>query len=56
MQRIYKYQLKITDNQVVEMPMKAKILSVGEQYGSLVLWAIVDIEQPTELRHIAIIA
>lgn len=39
---IYKYNLKITDSQILVMPQKAKILSVQDQNGALCLWAIVD--------------
>lgn len=39
---IWKFDLNIADCQQVVMPIGAKILTVQEQHGSLVLWAIVD--------------
>lgn len=55
MQTIYKYQLKQTDIQSLELPASATILTVQHQpsYG-LVLWAIVDPDKETESRRIAI--
>ena len=40
--RIWKYPLKMTDKQVVEMPYRAKILTVQVQFGTPCLWALVD--------------
>ena len=39
---IWKYDLKPRDGQEISIPLPAKILSVDEQYGRLVVWAIVD--------------
>jgi len=36
---IWKYPLEITDEQDIEMPAAAKILSVQFQHGGLCLWA-----------------
>lgn len=52
---IYKYTLKITDTQVVEMPEGAGILTVQMQHGNLCLWALVKPELPTQSRYIRII-
>ena len=42
-ERIYKYELPITDESVLHIPGPAQILSVGEQFdGCLFMWAIVD--------------
>lgn len=40
--RIYKYELKITDRQRVEMPLGSKILTAQFQRDVLCLWAMVD--------------
>jgi len=40
--RIWKYELNITDTQAVLMPAGAEILSVANQHGTLCLWATVD--------------
>lgn len=40
--RIYKYPLKITDRQAVNMPLGAQMLSVQMQNGVPCLWALVD--------------
>jgi hypothetical protein len=54
--RIYKYPITVTDEQTVQMPLDAKILTVQVQHGSPQLWAIVDEEQPNlEPRTIQVI-
>jgi hypothetical protein len=42
MAAIWKYPLLITDEQVLTVPSGATPLAVGEQYGTLCLWALVD--------------
>jgi hypothetical protein len=39
---IWKYPLKITDHQSIDMPMYAEILSVQTQHGEPCIWALVD--------------
>lgn len=39
---IYKYELEITDSQVVKMPVGAKILSIHIQNGIPCIWALVN--------------
>jgi hypothetical protein len=41
-QAIWKYELDITDAQVIMMPPGAQILSVANQRGTLCLWALVE--------------
>lgn len=41
---IYKYPLEITDIQYIAMPVDSRILSVGNQYGNVTLWAKVATE------------
>jgi hypothetical protein len=63
MMRIMKYQLEVTDEQVLDLPTGAHILSVGDQINGLQLWAMVDTpslsENPADLsitqRHILVI-
>ena len=52
---IWKFNLKITDRQTVEMPFGANILSVQEQSGTLHLWAIVNPYAEQERRLIEIV-
>lgn len=52
MKTIHKFQIEITDSQIVEMPMKAKILSVQVQRHVPCLWALVDTDYDLENRHI----
>lgn len=47
---IWKFQLEITDRQLVEMPMGANIIHVGNQYGMVCLWAEVDTDVGKESR------
>lgn len=39
---IWKYQLKITDQQTIEIPCEHKILSVAQQNGILCMWVEVN--------------
>lgn len=51
---IWKFPIKITDVQKVEMPMGAEILSAQMQNGDLCLWALVSPANNKELRTIEI--
>ena len=44
MKVVYKYGLR-PGLQTLELPLGARILHVGDQYGSGMLWALVDPEQ-----------
>ena len=44
MQKIFKYVLDPVDNQVVDILLPATLLSVEEQRGNIVLYALVDDE------------
>ena len=46
MKTIYKYPLKVTDSQYLQLPRGCHVLSAGNQDGELVLWAQVDTDQP----------
>lgn len=50
MKTIWKYQLKISEDQRIEMPAGAKILSVQAQNKVPCLWALVDPEAEKEKR------
>ena len=45
--RIYKYTLKLQDEQDVSMPLGAVLLSIQEQHGNLTVWAHVDPSEKT---------
>jgi len=52
---IWKYKLSTTDEQVIEMPAMAEILTVQIQNGEPCLWALVDSSYPhKEKRYIEI--
>jgi len=53
--RIWKYELRVTDMQPVEMPKDAELLSVANQNGTLCMWVRVDADNDRETRHIEII-
>jgi hypothetical protein len=53
--RIWKYELEITDTQIIEVPRAGVILSVANQNNKLCLWAMVEIDRPLEKREIEII-
>lgn len=42
MKKIYKYRIEVTDDQNIEMPVGAKILTVQTQNGVPCIWAMVD--------------
>lgn len=44
MRTIHKYELDITDEQVIDLPMYSEMLTIQEQHGKLVLWCAVDTE------------
>lgn len=46
---IHKYNLSATNGEIT-MPKGAETIAVQEQNGSICLWAIVDLNQPAEVR------
>lgn len=50
---IWKFPLPVGDRLDVAMPCGARILSCGEQYGEVVVWAEVDPKAPAEPRMVA---
>ncbi len=58
---IWKYDLKVTDEQVLDLPEGAQILSVQQQAGSLLagsplqLWALVDPDNAWERRFFHVV-
>jgi hypothetical protein len=49
MKTIYKYPIKITDEQEIQMPAHANVLHVGlDPQGTPCLWAMVDTAKPME--------
>jgi hypothetical protein len=53
--KIYKWSLAVTDEQTLELPLNARILSVQLQHGQPQLWALIDEHQPRkQSRRIAI--
>lgn len=47
MKTVFKYVLKVTDEQTIQMPLGAKVLSVQNQQDKPCLWALVDPEHPS---------
>lgn len=52
MKTIWKYTLAAAGWQVVNMPAEAQILSVAEQNGEIVLYALVDPSKAPEQREV----
>ena len=54
-QAIWKYPLKLTDEQQIMMPVAAQILHVDKQGDTLTLWALVDATYPDgrDAEHVA---
>ena len=55
MKTIWKFTLTITDEQVLEMPRGAQILSVQTQYDQPQLWALVDDGAPKTKRRVVVL-
>jgi len=53
--KIFKYRIKETDYQEIEMPEGAVILSIQNQYGNLQMWAKVDESRRLLTRRFRII-
>lgn len=53
--KIFKYSLTITDEQTVEMPTGASVLSAQMQNGSLCLWAVVNESNPVKKYRVKIV-
>lgn len=51
---IFKYPLEITDEQTIEMPVNARILTVKTQGNQICLWALVTPDHTLEKRKIRI--
>ena len=51
MKVIYKYQLPLTPEPKVEMPIGAEILSCRNQFGNITIWALVDDKAKTEIKE-----
>ena len=54
MKKIYKYRIEVTDDQNIEMPVGAKILTVQTQNGVPCIWAMVDPNAEKERVHIRV--
>ncbi len=50
MKTIYKYNVTLEDTFELKLPKGAQVLSVQEQYGDPVMWAVIDTEAPKEKR------
>lgn len=53
---IYKYSPRkfFPETTLIPMPSGARVLSVGQQYGELVFWVLVDPDAPTVKRAICV--
>jgi len=49
---IWKFPIKVVEQQIVEMPQEAKILTVQVQYGQPCIWALVNPDCNVEERTI----
>ena len=51
---VYKYELEITDEQIIRLPFAAEILTVQMQRDKCCLWALVDPRNELNERTICI--
>lgn len=49
---VWKFPIALQDEQIVNMPANARVLSCAEQGGVLTLWALVDPEAPPKARRV----
>jgi len=52
--RIWKSELKIKENQIIEMPVNAEILTVQTQFRVPCIWALINPKEKKENRVIEI--
>ena len=52
---VYKYQIEVKTNPIVEMPKYAEILTIQTKEGIPYIWALTDIRAPNVRRHFRII-
>lgn len=55
MKAIYKYRLQPATTSFVSMPAGARLLHVGDQFGDLLVWALVDGSAPWEAREFRVL-
>jgi hypothetical protein len=51
MKTVYKYVLEVVDDQTLSLPIGSQVLSVATQDDDIVLYALVDPDQPTTIRY-----
>jgi 3-oxoacyl-(acyl-carrier-protein) synthase len=51
MKSIYKYELDITDSQILDLPVGSKLLSVANQNNKIVLYALVNVDVTFKKSH-----
>lgn len=54
--RIFKYELALQEGQNISLPLGAEILTIQAQNKIPCLWALVDPNKGTEIRHFEIFA
>ena len=54
MKTIYKYPLKLDDEQTIKLPAYSKPLTVQVQHGIVTLWALVDDRNEAKEYHVRI--
>jgi len=55
MKKIFKYRIEVKDEQVISIPKNSRILSVEEQFGQIVIYAVINTtEERTENYSIII--
>lgn len=55
MKTIYKYPIKVDDDQTIRMPQGAELLSVQCQASQPCVWAMVDTDKPMALRGFGLV-
>lgn len=55
MKTIWKFPLIVTDEQQIVLPAGSSALSVGYQDETLMLWALIDTEQPGRWSRVRVI-
>lgn len=53
--KIWKFVLPVTDTPEISMPAGAEVLSAQVQFGSPVIWALLDPDVPEKTRHFTLL-
>lgn len=54
MKTVWKFEIPIQDEASIVAPEECRVLTVGEQNGKLMMWAVVDIDSPKRVHRVIV--